>query len=53
MKKVLFCFIHRAAYTYCENVINSAEEEYTFEYKSHSPVNTIIQDIAAKLKQEV
>ncbi|XP_073972429.1 uncharacterized protein isoform X3 [Rhodnius prolixus] len=41
-----------AAYTYCENVINSAEEEYTFEYKSHSPVNTIIQDIAAKLKQE-
>lgn len=41
-----------AAYTYCENVKNSPDGECTFEYKSHSPASTIIQDIAAKLKEQ-
>uniref|UniRef100_A0A069DV69 Winged helix-turn-helix domain-containing protein n=1 Tax=Panstrongylus megistus TaxID=65343 RepID=A0A069DV69_9HEMI len=43
---------NRAAYTYCENVKNSPDGECTFEYKSHSPASTVIQDIAAMLKEQ-
>ncbi|KAK9504610.1 hypothetical protein O3M35_010908 [Rhynocoris fuscipes] len=43
---------NNAAYTYCENVRNSGDGEYTFEYKSHNPASNTIQELAKKLKEQ-
>ena len=51
---LIFAFLVRSVYTYCGFVKPTEEEgSYEFETKEYNPPNTILQEIAAKLKSEV